>query len=639
MVKVTQENRFLTIDTPLGKDVLLMQALTGHEAISALFSFQLDLLSEKPFVPPDAIIGQPVSMTVELRDGTQRFFHGIVKTFGYRTRDARFSYYHAEVVPWLWLLTNTANCRIFQDMTAPEIIKKVFQDLGFRDYKDVLIGNYTRLDYCAQYRETDFNFISRLMEEEGIFYFFEHEAAKHTLMLADSPQAHKPCPGQPGARYLPEGGLGEEEDVVTTWQAKQSLRPAKYTLRDYHFETPGRSLEVSEATTVSIGGTGKLEVYYYPGEYAQRFNKTGQRLEQVEQEGRKFVRLRMEEEEVPHAIASGSSYCKAFVSGCRFDLTHHSEEMNGSYVLTSVRHWAVQSPDYVSGDEAEEHYRNSFTCIPHSVSYRPRRVTLKPVVRGPQTAVVVGRRGEEIDCDKYGRVKVQFHWDRTGRRDENSSCWVRVGTIWAGKQWGVIHIPRIGQEVIVAFLEGDPDQPIIIGSVYNQEQMPPYELPANKTQSGIKSRSSKGGTAAHFNEIRFEDKKGQEEVYVHAERNLTTVVEADESRSVGHDRKTTVEHDDELTVRNNRKATITLNDEESVGNKQTITIGATRSASIGASDSLTAGATISITAGGSVTITAPVITLNAGAVTISGVLTVGGSIVSPVYSPGVGNLV
>jgi type VI secretion system secreted protein VgrG len=268
---------------------------------------------------------------------------------------------------------------------------------------------------------------------------------------------------------------------------------------------------------------------------------------------------------------------------------------------------------------------------------------------------VVGREGEEIDCDKYGRVKVQFHWDRRGHRDENSSCWIRVGTIWAGKQWGAIHIPRIGQEVIVAFLEGDPDQPIIIGSVYNQEQMPPYELPANQTQSGIKSRSSKGGTAENFNEIRFEDKKGEEEVYAHAERNLTTVVEADESRSVGHDRKTTIEHDDELTVRNDRKATITLNDEESVGNKQTVsigversttigtkeelTVGATRSTSIGASESLTVGATISITAGGQVTITAPMITLNAGAVMISGVLTVAGSIVSPVYSPGVGNLV
>ena len=293
------------------------------------------------------------------------------------------------------------------------------------------------------------------------------------------------------------------------------------------------------------------------------------------------------------------------------------------------------------GDGA--HYANRFTCIPFATPYRPDRLTPRPVVHGLQPAVVVGESGEEIWVDKYGRIKVQFHWDREGKKNESSSCWLRVAQLWAGKQWGAIFIPRIGQEVIVDFLEGDPDQPIVIGSVYNAEQMPPYELPANKTQTGIKTRSSLNGTAENFNELRFEDKKGEEEVYLHAERNLTTDVEADESRTVGGGRTTSIGGDDSLTVGRNRSANIAAKDDETVGSNQTITIGGSQAIVVGGSQSLSIGATISITAAGTVTITAPTIILNAPLVQAAGVVQcqalVTQSVVSPMYTPGVGNLI
>jgi type VI secretion system secreted protein VgrG len=346
----------------------------------------------------------------------------------------------------------------------------------------------------------------------------------------------------------------------------------------------------------------------------------------------------MEEEAVPGLVIRGSSNCRHFMAGHKFTLERHFNA-DGQYVLTGVAHSLRRTGDYRSDQGGPFEYENTFTCIPIGLPFRPLRTTPKPFVQGTQTAVVVGPSGEEIFPDKYSRVKVQFHWDREGKNDLNSSCWIRVATLWAGKQWGVIHIPRIGQEVIVAFEEGDPDRPIIVGSVYNADMMPPYKLPDNKTQSGVKSRSSKNGGPANFNEIRFEDKKGEEEVYMHAERDLTTKVERDESREVDRDRTTKIGRDDTLTVGRNRKATVAMNDEETIGMNQTNKVGVSRDTTIGASDTLTVGATISVTAGGTVTITAPMITLNAATVMVSGTLMVGVGIVSPMYSPGIGNLV
>jgi type VI secretion system secreted protein VgrG len=557
----TQEARLIAIDTPLGKDALLLQGFTGQEGMSQLFRYQLDLLSDNPAIPFRRIIGQRVTIRIGLTNDEERYINGFVSRFAQSGGDERFTHYQAEVVPWLWFLTRTADCRIFQNMTVPDIIVKICKDLGFSDIKNQLAGSFEPRDYCVQYRETDFNFVARLMEQYGIFYFFKHEKDKHTLVLANSATAHQPCPEQPYARFDYSGGAMLEEDIVTSWHVEQELRPGKYAMTDYNFETPSTSLAVNVSSIVTVDSNHTYEIYDYPGEYPRK----GQ--------GEDLVKVRMEEEEASHLVAHGASTCRAFLPGYRFELEGHSnQDLNKAYVLTEVRHVASVGDSYVTGAGAEERYSNTFTCICHDVPYRPSRITPKPIVQGPQTAVVVGKAGEEIWTDKYGRIKVQFHWDREGKQDENSSCWIRVSHPWAGKGWGAVAIPRIGQEVIVDFLEGDPDQPIITGRVYNAELMPPYELPANQTQSGIKSRSSKGGDTANFNEIRFEDKKGSEEVYIHAEKDENIVVEHDKTESVGHDETLSVEHDRNKTVKNNQSETVKVNKTIVVGGNHTESI-------------------------------------------------------------------
>jgi type VI secretion system secreted protein VgrG len=558
-----------------------------------------------------------------------------------------------EIVPQFWLLSRKAQSRIFQRMNVPDILKKVLEGL---DVSYEIQGTFHPRDYCVQYRETDFNFASRLMEEEGIYYFFKHSANGHTMVVANTPQSHPDVPGQSRVVFEEVEGGYRDDDRVHGWEKTQELRSGKHTLWDHCFELPHKHVEADKTILpnvqvgkvnhkLEVGGNARLEIYDYPGEYAQRFDGVDRgggdqpaELQKIFQDNKRTVGIRMEEEAVPGLVIRGSSNCRHFMAGHKFTLERHFNA-DGQYVLTGVAHAIHQTGDYRSDQGGPFEYENTFTCIPMALPFRPLRTTPKPFVQGTQTAVVVGPAGEEIFPDKYSRVKVQFHWDREGKNDTNSSCWIRVATLWAGKQWGVIHIPRIGQEVIVAFEEGDPDRPIIVGSVYNADMMPPYKLPDNKTQSGVKSRSSKNGGPANFNEIRFEDKKGEEEVYMHAERDLTTKVERDESREVDRDRTTTIGRDDTLTVGRNRKATVAMNDEETIGMNQTNTVGISRSTTIGASDTLTAGATISVTAGGVVTITAPMISLNAPTVMLSGTLIVGTAIVSPMYSPGIGNLI
>ncbi|MBC7911561.1 MAG: type VI secretion system tip protein VgrG [Pyrinomonadaceae bacterium] len=554
-VKAKQDDRLLIVEVAsVAADDLLVTGFMGHEEVSSLFSFRLDLLSDVPEkIQLQNIVGKNVTIGLMLRDESYRHFNGFISRFSLSGRDEggehRFTHYRAEVVPWLWFLTRTADCRIFQDKTVPEIIEKIFKDLGFQDFRFDTNRTYTKWDYCVQYRETDFNFVSRLMEEEGIFYFFEHENGKHTLIMADATEAYKPCPNQSRANFFPEGGYNDREDTVNSWEVYQEFRPGKYMLRDYHFQMPSKNLEVVEPTTFVVGGNDKFEVYDYPGGHAQRFNKPEERLGKVEPEGRTIVNLRMEEEETPHLVHYGGSICRAFTAGKRFELVEPPPSVtDGPYLLTSVSHTATQPAEFVSGrggSSSDSSYNNSFTCIPASVTFRHSRITPKAIVQGPQTAVVVGPKGEEIFTDKFGRVKVQFHWDREGKKDENSSCWLRVGQTWAGKRWGASFWPRIGQEVIVAFLEGDPDQPIIIGSVYNAEQMPPYQGdgPDSKHKNdnkltGVKSNSTKGGVG--FNEWRFDDTKDKEQIFIHAEHNMDVRVKNDSMESIGHNRHLTV---------------------------------------------------------------------------------------------------
>ena len=421
----TQENRSILIDTPLGKDVLLLTGFSGTEGISVPFSFELDLLSENHSVTFKDIIGKNVTVSVVLADGDKHFFNGIISRFsqerggGETGGDTRFSYYTATMVPWFWLLSQTADSRIFQKLSVPDIIEKIFKEKGFTDYKMLLHDSYEKKDYCVQYRETDFNFVSRLLEQEGVFYFFEHKEKKHTLILADSPEEHKPCPKQESARcQISAGGL-LEEDVITGLEWMQEIRIGKYTVNDFNFEMPTTDLKVEVATQHALG-PGEREVYDYPSEYDKRAG------------GDRLANIRMQEEETQITTVTGSSVCRAFTSGYRYDLQDfYREDMNEkSYVLTSVNHEATE-PVGASGQEVEASYTNSFTCIPFEVPYRPPRDTPKPMVEGVQTAIVVGPSGEEIYPDEHGRVKVQFHWDREGKADENPVSVMKSSSIFS----------------------------------------------------------------------------------------------------------------------------------------------------------------------------------------------------------------
>jgi type VI secretion system secreted protein VgrG len=537
----TQANRLIRIETVLGKDVLLLQSFRGQESLSCLFHFDLYMHSENRSIQMDSIVGKKATVIIVLPDKSERYINGVISSFSQAGStplemgsNARiFAHYRATLVPWMWMLTRTSDCRIFQEMTVPDIIAKIFQEHKL-DFKNRLHGNFTPREYCVQYRETDFNFVSRLMEEEGIFYFFEHEATTHTLVIADDPSEFKTAPHQGDVSYKSLIGEETHRDVLTVWSVGQEVRPGRYAVNDFNFKQPLLDL------TADVRGKDerKLEIYDYPGEYTSR------------DEGERLAGIRMHEQEAPQVVAVGSSTCRALVAGYKFKLKdHYRRDFNKEYVITTNFISSDQGTNYrTTGADAAEffQYSNQIQCIPYPAPFRPPRATPVPVVQGPQTAIVVGPPGEEIYVDQYGRVKVQFHWDREGKYNEKSSCWVRVSQNWAGKRWGAMFIPRVGQEVIVDFLEGNPDQPIITGRVYNGSSMPPYELPAEKTRSTIKSDSSKGGGG--FNEIRFEDKKGDEQVFIHGEKDLDLRVRETSREFVGRSRNLIIKADQKELV-------------------------------------------------------------------------------------------
>lgn len=549
----TQTNRRIAIATPLGKDVLLLRGFTGSEAVSQPFHFDLDLLSENDSIKFQDIVGKNVTLRIHDIDGAERHWNGFISRFAQGGQDRRFTSYRAQMVPWLWFLTRTADCRIFQNKAIPDILQKVFADLGFKDFELRLYGTFAPRDYCVQYRETDFNFVSRLMEEEGIYYYFKHQEGKHTLIVANDPAAHEACPGQETVRYDSRGSASggiAYEDVVTEWQQYEEFRPGAWAQTDYNFETPSTNL------AVTVNGRNPYEIYEYPGEHG------------VRAEGDRLARIRLQEQTAACVVTQGASGCRHFTSGFKVTLSdHYRSDANQPYLLTSVRHIATQE-DYDVGDTGQEStYKNSFECIPFATPFRPPRVTPQPFVQGCQTAVVVGPGGEEIYTDKYGRVKVQFHWDREGKKNENSSCWVRVSHPWAGQGWGAVSIPRIGQEVIVDFLEGNPDQPIIVGRVYNAEQMPPFGMPGGAVVSGIKSNSTKGGGG--YNEISLNDTKGTELINVHAQYDQQKKIAHDERVDVGNDRTEHVGHDETITIDHDRTEEVKHDEAITIGNDKT----------------------------------------------------------------------
>jgi type VI secretion system secreted protein VgrG len=584
-MSLSQENRFLTIETPLGRDVLALVAIKGSDAMSSGFHYELDMFSEDAGIAFKDIVGERLTVSIKMSNGDKRYINGIVSTFEQVNRadetekglTRRNFFYRAEIVPWSWLLSRMINNRIFQEKDVQEIVQQVFDDRGAFDYEWNLSDNYNKRNYCVQYNETDLNFVSRLLEEEGIHYFYRHENGSHTMVLADSPNENPPCPFQQTVRFRAEENVLMDEDFIFRLGCARKITANKYTLTDYNFEAPASSLLVETDTNQqSNSGGGQREIYRYPGNYSEY------------SDGERFGRLRMETEEVGITTVTGESHCRGFIPGYRFTLAGYiRKEMNDKdYLLVSVDLKAHQGWHEL-GDRRPDHFTNQFHCIPHDVPFRPRRRSRRPRVRGIQTAIVVGPSGEEIYPDEYGRVKVQFHWDREGRKDDKSSCWIRVSQAWAGGGWGAMYIPRIGQEVIVEFIDGDPDRPIITGSVYHGNNMPPYNLPSEKTKSTIKSDSSKGGGGS--NELRFEDKKGEEEIYLHGQKDWQIKIENNKIQDVGAN--------DNLTVASDRNKTIGNNQDEKVGANKTIIVGANHTETVGARFSQNVGSQKSETIG------------------------------------------
>ncbi|XAL98999.1 type VI secretion system tip protein TssI/VgrG [Phycisphaeraceae bacterium D3-23] len=574
MADYTQENRRLAINTPLGVDVLLLTDLEAEEELSKLFSIQVKMISEQDEVAPADLVGQNVTVSCLDADDEPRYFNGYVREFSNQGHGDRGTIYTAHIVPGFWFLTRRRNCRMFQELSVVEILQEVFDTAGFSDYDLAGIqGSYDPLEYCVQYEETDFAFASRLMEEFGIFYFFTHEDGKHTLVLADSTSGYQPAKHDT-ARFAGPLSFDEVDDTLTAWAHRYEYRSGKVAVADFNFKLPEAPLQSNERTVVDLPGNKDHELYSYPGQYQER----GQ--------GDQVARVRMEAEEADHDRVDGASKLRSFAPGFTFSIEDHHQqaEVGKSYVLTKVYH-TVNAGSYVSGGTTPEGYSNTFTCIPAEVPFRPQRTTPRARVEGPQTAIVVGPSGEEIYTDEFGRVKVKFHWDRTEQVDDTSSCWVRVSQTWAGRGWGAMHIPRIGQEVIVEFLEGNPDRPIITGRVYNGANGVPYELPANKTIAGMKTNSSPGGGG--FNEFRFEDKKGEEQIFMHAQHNRDSRVLNDDYEWIGNDQHLVVKNNQIEQVELDRHTTIDQDDVEQIGRDRHLDVGGKEAKSVGDSHSFT----------------------------------------------------
>ncbi|MPY87894.1 MAG: type VI secretion system tip protein VgrG [Luteitalea sp.] len=571
--------RVMEITTPLGDDVLLFHGMHAREEMSRLFEYQLDLLSTRGDVNLDEILGKNVTVKVALPDDSTRYFNGYVTRLAQSGMFGRYHRYSAVVRPWLWFLTRTADCRIFQDMAVPDIIKAVFGDHTTADFKLELTSTYRTWNYCVQYRETDFNFVSRLMEHEGIYYYFRHTDGHNTLVLTDSTSKHTASPGYEQLPFIAPAQLVRPDiEHIGSWELTREIQPGVYVHDDYDLERPSVELKTRKVLSRSYAPSD-YEIYDYPGHYLQA------------PDGEQYAAVRVDELGSQFETADASTNARGLTVGCLLTLDRHPRADQNREHLILAASYDLEFSEYEAMPEGEgSSYRCNFVAMASQQQFRPKRLTPKPFMQGPQTAVVVGPAGEEIYKDDYERVKVQFHWDRYGKRDENSSCWIRVSQPWAGKGWGSVSTPRIGHEVIVDFLEGDPDQPIIMGSVYNADNMPPH----GGVVSGLKSNTHKG---SGYNELSMDDTAGKEQVTIHGQYDMSTTVE--------HDQTTTVNNDQTTTVNNNRAATVAVNDTLNVNADRTVSVKGKLAETIdtGQETTITAGYTETITGGATSTIT------------------------------------
>lgn len=528
----TQDRRTMSVTSPLPADTLLFLHMAGSEQLGRLFEYRVQMLSKTADIKIADVLGKNMTLHLDMPNSDTRYFNGIVTRFASTGSYNDFSSYEAIVRPWLWLLTRSSNCCIFQDMSVPDIVSTVCQGKAYGGLPVLdsgqLIGTYPKLTYCVQYRESDFNFVCRLLEQAGIYFYFTHTASNHTMVLVDSSSAHADIPGYRSVPFRVGAGHTDSDfESIYDWTAGGEIQASKYVMNVFDFERASASTSGSLLATGSTSAAFKQPVYEqfdYPGGYTSA------------DAGEALASARIDELQGQSEQISAISSARGLFPGGIFGLSEHPRaDQNGKYLVTGAE-YEITDTEYRTGSAATE--VAPFVCrlsaIGAAHSYRPQRIVPRPCVQGPQTAIVVGKAGEEIWTDQYGRIKVQFHWDRVGKEDEKSSCWVRVAQSWSGKRWGSMFIPRIGMEVVVEFLEGDPDRPLVTGCVYNSDMAPPYNLPANQTRSTIKSNSSKGGVG--FNELRFEDKKDREQIFMHAQHNLDAYVKNDMLEWIGNDR-------------------------------------------------------------------------------------------------------
>jgi type VI secretion system secreted protein VgrG len=576
----TQTHREAAVKTVLGDDVLLFKRMQCSEALGRLSEFAVELASERSDIKIADVLGTSMTVSLDLPQGGTRHFNGIVTRFSYQGwRDGKPAY-RAIVHPTLWLLTRATNCRIFQQKTALDIVKAVTGAYGGAIELDegMLSAAPAVREYCVQYRESDFNFVCRLLEEEGIYFYFKHGEAKHTMVLADGYGAHNTVSGYGTIVFRDEDtGRDALEEAVTRLIPGGEIQPSVMVLNDFDFEKASSSVSgglLVKSQLAAPFSQPSYEHYDYPGRY------------QVTDTGSGFARARMETLHGQGERIEAVGSARGLTSGALFALSEHPrDDENRTFLITSAETEITGNEYRSEGAQAGIDFRCSFQAIGKEHSYRAPATARKPFVQGPQTAMVVGKAGEEIWTDQYGRIKVQFHWDRDGKADDTSSCWVRVQQGWAGKGWGMMFVPRIGMEVVVSFLEGDPDRPLVTGCVYNSDSMPPYTLPADQTKSTIKSNTSKGGNG--FNEIRFEDKKDSEEIFVQAEKDFNRVVKNNDTLKVGFEKKDKgdqtiqiandqsldVGNDQTIAIGNNLSTTVKNDETRKVDNNQSVKVG------------------------------------------------------------------
>lgn len=533
-----QAHRLIGISTVLGDEALAFHHGRISEQLSRPFEINAELISEKDNISIEDLLATNATIRFQLPDHDYvRYYNGVITEVEQLPTMDGFSRYQTTIRPWFWLLTLAENCRIFQNKSYIEIIKDVFEASAFTDFELNCTAAYPKSDYVVQFNETDFNFVSRLMEDQGIFYYFRHENGRHVMVLHDDSHILDEAPSL--TYYVPDiHDTAAPLNSATSWQSKKVTRAAAAKLDDFDYLAPSKNLFclTENPTTMSLKSLGR---YQYPGKYNQR------------DQGSLQTRLLQERENTFFETrVCQTNSIESFV-GSLFTLAEYFNEADNQQYLTVASEITLDADSYTSAASpfATELHRCFLQAIPAKVTFRPQATALKPRMTGPQTAIVVGKDGEEIWTDKYGRIKVKFHWDQSDSNNETASCWIRVAQSWAGKNWGTLYIPRIGQEVIIDFIDGDPDKPIVIGCVYNGSNMPPYTLPSEALQSGIKTMSSKGGNG--FNELMFNDSKGKEQIFMHAERNRDVRIKNDDFEFVGHDHHQMVKNDRFTAIDNN----------------------------------------------------------------------------------------